>query len=493
MVTRPCLCGIDVGTQGVRVALVALDGRELGHGARRLPASRREAGIHEQSPDDWWEGLVGALREATASDVEAEVVAVALDATSGTVVLEAPDGAPRGPALMYDDARAVVPAERAERVGRELWTELGYRMQPTWGLPKAMWLMENAAPGTGDRIVHQSDHLVRRLTGRRVATDTSHALKTGADLRTASWPSAVLAELGLPVSRLPELVSPGTVIGRVDGDVARLTGLPAGVSVRAGMTDGCAAQIAAGSMRAGSWSSALGTTLVVKGSTAELVRDPQGAVYCHRHPDGGWLPGGASSTGAGAFRELLQPTADLDDLTRRASSRPLVGGVSYPLAGRGERFPFVAPQAHGFLTEQAVDDVDRFATTCLGIAYVERLAYDVLATLGADVSGPVALTGGATRNDWWNQLRTDVLGRRTTRPASPEAATGMAILAAAEPGHLAETADGMVAVVERLEPDIERGRDLDAGYRRLLEALADRGWLAPDLADAVLAPPAVTT
>jgi hypothetical protein len=40
---------------------------------------------------------------------------------------------------------------------------------------------------------------------------------------------------------------------------------------------------------------------------------PRGVLYCHRGPDGTWLPGGTSSSGAGAL--TLLPGADLDALT----------------------------------------------------------------------------------------------------------------------------------------------------------------------------------
>lgn len=487
MAERRCFCGIDVGTQGVRAALIDDEGREVGAGSSALSSSRRSGPLHEQQPDEWWGCLVSAVRRAFASAAApVSIAAVALDATSGTVVLEGADGSVRGPALMYDDARATQQAERAERVGGALWSALGYRMQPTWALPKALWLLEHADLQAGDRIVHQSDYLVRRLAGHSVATDTSHALKMGADLRDGTWPSEVFAELGMPLERLPGLVSPTTPLGQVGRTAAAQTGLPAGVTVRAGMTDGCASQIAAGALATGSWSSALGTTLVVKGATEELIRDAQGAVYCHRHPDGGWLPGGASSTGAGVLRAMLPTGADLDMLTAQARDRVPFPGVTYPLAGHGERFPFIAPQAHGFVAEQVTDDADRFAALCQGVSYVERLAYDVLAVLGADVSGPTSLTGGGARNMWWNQLRTDVLGRPTVRPVSAEPATGMAILAAAEPGSLSATAERMVVVAERLEPDAERGRMLRSGYVLLVEELAHRTWLDADLAEAVL-------
>ena len=133
--------------------------------------------------------------------------------------------------------------------------------------------------------------------------------------------------------------------------------------VHAGMTDGCAAQIASGALAPGSWSSALGTTLVLKGATEDLLRDPNGAVYCHRSPDGGWLPGGASSTGAGVLRSG-SPRADLPRRSprpRRSSGRP--DDITYPLAGAGERFPFVAGDAHGFTTDRSDEPAALFSSS----------------------------------------------------------------------------------------------------------------------------------
>ena len=130
MSERLGFCGIDVGTQGVRAMIVATDGALLGQGSSPLTSHRDGAGRHEQSPDSWWTALVGAVRAAVAGlPDDVHVTALALDATSGTVLVEDAGGAPVGPALMYDDARAGDQAQRAQSVGAAGWAELGIRMQ----------------------------------------------------------------------------------------------------------------------------------------------------------------------------------------------------------------------------------------------------------------------------------------------------------------------------------------------------------------------------
>ncbi len=481
-------CGIDVGTQGVRVALVDLTGTERGAGTAPITGSHRSAGRHEQHPDQWWEATLSALRTALDGAGEPlDVVALALDATSGTVLVEAGDGRARGNALMYDDARAGAQARRAQEAGHELWSALGYRMQASWALPKALWLVENGGLEPGERIVHQSDHLLGRLAGTRVATDTSNALKTGADLRDATWPQDLFTDLGLDPRLLPDLVVPGTPIGSVGAAAAGLTGLRQGTPIVAGMTDGCAAQIAAGALRPGHWSSALGTTLVIKGASTRLLHDPSGAVYSHRHPDGGWMPGGASSSGAGVLSQTFG-AGSLQELTLAAAHSVPTSAFTYPLSGAGERFPFVAPEAHAFTIGAVEGPAAQFAALCHGLAYLEKLAYDALCQLGADTSGPVTLTGGASRNRWLNQLRANALGRRCLLPASAEAATGMAVLAASTiDGSVTEAADRMTVIRESVEPDLEAGQELWTGYERFVGELAERGWLDQEVAQRVLA------
>lgn len=470
--------GIDLGTQGVRAVLVDDAGTVLGRGEAELRGGIRSGARHEQDPSEWWTALGTATRAALAGSGDRPLGGLAIDGTSGTVLVQDATGLPRSPALMYDDGRATADIGVVQEAGAALWADLGYRMQRSWALPKTRWLVRHGALGRGDRIAHQADHVATRLAGHPVAADTGNALKTGYDLLRLRWPTEILDAVGVPADVLPEVVLPGTEVGQVGARAAAETGIPAGTPIKAGTTDGCAAQIAARALVPGSWSSALGTTLVVKGSTARLLHDPGGAVYSHRNPDGGWLPGGASSTGAGVIARDFAGT-DLAALTREAATYEPAPGVCYPLAGRGERFPFVAPQAAGFADGVGTEPAARFAAVLQGIALVERLAYDVLRALGADAGGAVTFSGGATRNPYWTQLRADVLGRQVLLPESVEAAVGMAVLAAAPRGALGDTAERMVRIAGVVDPDPIRGARFDDAYDRLRGALAERGWLEP--------------
>jgi D-ribulokinase len=483
----PLWVGVDVGTQSLRVAVVDEAGALAGHGARPLASHRAPGRIHEQDPAAWWRALGEASRTALAGIAPERIQGVALCSTSGTVLLTDHQGAALGPALMYDDARAAAEERRAAEAGGPLWASLGYPMQRSWALPKALWLLGRADAATrraaergGIRLAHSADYLAGRLAGAPVATDFSHALKTGYDLTAHRWPTEVLDQLGMPLSMLPDVVRPGTALGGVSGEAAVHTGLPPGTPVRAGMTDGCAAQIAAGALAPGEWNSVLGTTLVLKGVTATRLGDPGGAVYSHRHPDGGWLPGGASNVGAGSIPEEFR--ADPTRLDAAAGAFAPSGAVAYPLATRGERFPFVRPDAEGFLLGVPRSPADRYAAILQGVAYVERLCYAYLETLGARVDGRTMVTGGGSRSRYWTQLRADVLDRPLHRPAQAEPAFGMAVLAAAGNGSLSVTARRMVRLVEAVEPRPGAAARFAEPFALFAEELVRRGYIDATLA-----------
>ncbi|MFD5894099.1 FGGY-family carbohydrate kinase [Streptomyces sp. NPDC060366] len=465
--------GIDLGTQSVRAVLVGDDGTVLGSGAAPL-GGRRDGVRHEQSPDDWWEAARTAIGEALKSAPDGgspPVRALAVCGTSGTVLLTDRAGRPLTPGLMYDDGRATAEAALA-------------RVQPTWALPKAMWLLKEQPSTAGVHLTHQPDFIVSRLVGRRTATDSSHALKTGYDLATDTWPHEKLRALGLDPGLFPEVVRPGARLGEVGADGESATGIPAGTPVIAGMTDGCAAQIASGSLGVGSWNSVLGTTLVLKGVTAAPVHDSTGVVYNHRAPDGGWLPGGASGVGAGALGRAF-PGADPARLDQLAASHEPSSALAYPLVSRGERFPFLAPDATPLLLGEPRSDADHWAALLQGVGLTERLCLDYLDHLGAPQDGRLTFTGGASRSAYWNQLRTDILGRGVHIPRHSEPALGMAVLAAYGAGAaptLADAAERMVGLSHVLRPDPARTARFLQPYLTMVDELERRGWLPAPVA-----------
>ena len=475
----PLFLGIDLGTSGVRVLAATGSGEVVARASVGLSAAGgQQAGRHEQAPEAWWTALCTATQRMMQGLAADALQALAVDGTSGTLICVDAAGTPLRPALMYNDGRAVEEAETINAVAGSFCEKLGYRFSASYALAKVLWILhhEPAVFEQTTRFLHQADLVAGRLAGRFDVSDYSNALKMGYDLLEATWPAWPARWAGV-IERLPEVVPPGTVIGAVTRRAAQATGFPTGLPIIAGATDGVASCIASGARKPGDYNTTLGTTLVFKSISKALRTDPKGRIYSHKLPGGVWLPGGASNTGA-AWISAWFADADPAALDRQAAGHLPTPDLAYPLAGRGERFPFLHAAAEGFVTP-AADGPARYAACLQGTAFVERLGYDVLDAITGHRQGAVYSTGGGSRSDVWMQCRADVCGRLFHRPACPEAALGAAILAASGTalGPLDAAMQSMTRVARTFAPQPDRTVAYDAAYHRFLDALRARGYV----------------
>ena len=126
-----------------------------------------------------------------------------------------------------------------------------------------------------------------------------------------------------------------------------------------------------------------------------------------------------------------------------------------------------------------MDRATRYAAYLEGVAYVERLAYDTLASLGAAVGDVIRVAGGGARSDVWLQIRADVLGKALWLPVETGAAMGAAILAASRTRYdgLIEAARDMVRVERIVEPRLDRMAQYAERYQQFRALCAERGYI----------------
>src|SRR5262249_27550731 len=141
---------------------------------------------------------------------------IAVDGTSGTLLLIDADGQPRSLGLMYNDARA---AAEAARIAAVAPAESGAHGRSS-ELAKLLHLLGEGAASDVRHAVHQADWIAGRLAARHGISDENNALKLGYDPVTRTWP-AWLDELGVPRTLLPKVLVPGTSFAAIDPVVAR--------------------------------------------------------------------------------------------------------------------------------------------------------------------------------------------------------------------------------------------------------------------------------
>ena len=397
--------GIDLGTSGVRGSAIDRHGNELASASIGLP--------QVQQPDDWQQAAFNVIGQLCDQVDPGLIEAIAVDGTSGTVLLCDEHGTPCSAALMYNDQSCTHQAEIIARCAPEDSAAHG----ASSSLAKALYLLQQT-PGAR-HVCHQADWISGLLCGRFDISDENNCLKLGYDPLQRTWPSW-LAALGIDIAKLPQVYVPGTVVAPLERTLAQQLGLPADCRLVAGTTDSIAAFIATGD-------TSLGSTLVLKLVSDRPVYSSRAGVYSHRLGDT-WLAGGASNSGGKVLLKYFDQ-ARINQMTEELEAESPTGLDYYPLVEPGERFPRSDPQLQPVLAPRPDNDVQFFQAMLEGMAAIENEGYRALTDLGAPSVKRVFTAGGGSCNPAWRKIRERTLGVPVTTAVHSEASYGSALLA----------------------------------------------------------------
>jgi sugar (pentulose or hexulose) kinase len=352
------------------------------------------------------------------------VAALALDGTSGTVLLCRPDGSLLGGDLGQALPYSLACPEQAQAMA-ELALE-GPAASASSSVARALRLLE-AARRAGEPgplwLRHQADWLMGWLLGDWRWGEEGNNLRLGWDLQRRRWVGRLEDQAWSQA--LPQIRHSGESLGPLAPAAAAALGLPEGTLVVAGSTDANAAVLAA-APEEGDGVTVLGTTLVLKQFVEAPIQGP--GVSCHR-VGGRWLVGGASNGGAGVLLRFFSPD-QLEELSRQIDPARPTGLQLRPIPARGERFPWDDPELEPVLAPRPVSDALYLQALLEGLTELERAGWERLQELGAPPVRRVISVGGGARNPQWRALRQRVLQRPVLGRPLRTASYGMARLAA---------------------------------------------------------------
>ncbi|MBK8978532.1 MAG: xylulokinase [Planctomycetes bacterium] len=419
----PTYLGIDVGTQGLKAALLEPGAGVVARAAVPLEcATGLPPGHSEQHPDDW----LAALRKAAASlraeapEAWQRTAGLAVSGQQhGLVALDAEDRVVR-PALLWNDVRAAAEcAALLDEVGgpAALFARLGLGgLPPGFTAGKVRWLRDHEPESWSRtaRVLLPHDYVNLWLTGR-FATEAGDASGTAwLDVRRRSY-DLDFAELIAPglADCLPELVAADAPLGALRAAAATELGLPTGLPVAPGGGDNMLTAFGAGALREGVAVVSLGTSGTVFCRADAPVCDPAGELAPFCDSAGGWLPLGCTQNatvateaarrlgglGLAAFERALQQTS------------PGADGVLCLPFHTGERSPDLPAATAAFLgltpTNQTVENLARASAE--GATYALGRLLDRLRELGPPLR-ELRVTGGGSHSPAWCRIVADVAG-----------------------------------------------------------------------------------
>ena len=415
----PLFVGLDIGTSGCRAIAIDSDGEVRGQTEAPLPPPFRNNALAEQDPNEWWPVVCDVLKALTEQIPENRIQSIAIDGTSGTLLLADGTGEPLGPALMYNDSRSINEAAKIAAIAPRESAAHG----PTSALAKLLHLLPSPQ---AHYALHQADWIAGKLRGQFGISDENNCLKLGYDAVNKIWPKW-LHQLDIDMSLLPKVVAPGTMIGTVSNNIATELGLSAETQIITGTTDSTAAFIATGASQVGEAVTSLGSTLVMKIVADKPIFSPEHGVYSQPLGDL-WLVGGGSNSGGAVLLSYFSK-AQLQEMTPKLKPEQATGLDYYPLINPGERFPVCDPSLQPRLSPAPEDDVIFFQAMLEGMAKIEHRGYQLLAELGAPYPVNIYSAGGGAQNPGWTAIRQNLIGVPFIEAKQQQAAYGSALLA----------------------------------------------------------------
>jgi sugar (pentulose or hexulose) kinase len=476
------LLGLDFGTGGAKVCALAVGGEVRHQAYEEYPQFHDRPGYSEHDPAHYWQAA-RRLIAGTVAEVGGNFVAIAISCALPSLVMVDARGEPIGRAINLMDRRAWREAgEVIERIGADRLQELtGNRVEDHPAMVNLLWLArhEPAAFARASAGLTIDGFVAMQLTGRATLNRSAAAFYGVAyDIRRCRFDESVLAELGIPVQKLPELVDCDEVIGTVSAQVAADLGVSPGCAVVGGQVDCNAAWIGGGAVAPGDFQLNLGTCGVigVVHDQPQFLSTPAGRQVVNipytTDPRRVYSAVAVTMTGGQALRYLrdligaaerdaaaAQNVSPYDMLTRLAAEVPpgSEGLLALPYL-MGERVPLWDSTARAAYVGLSLHHQRAHLIRAMleGVAYALRWALDVLREGELTIREPLVLNEGGARSVLWRRILTDVLEVSTTRVVGGGgAALGDAILAGvaveALPGFAA--AKDFCATGEILEPD----------------------------------------
>lgn len=430
--------GIDVGTSGLKAALIEEGGRLVTATEDLYAVSTPAPGQVEADPREWVAAATAAVGRMAGPLARANVAAIGVAGQMHGAILCDESGQPVAPAILWPDRRAEATLESWRNLPDSRLAALANPLVPGMTGPILAWLADQR-PDVVDRaavVLHAKDVVRHALTSHpaesRPPTDRSDASATLLwDVPRDRWDEDVARAVGVPVRLLPAALPSYQDVGRTDWLSRIIPGGSGDVAVAAGAGDTPAAGLAVGSTGI---HISLGTgaqVIVRRPSAANPGADPSTHLYADAGD--GWYAMAALQNGGLALDQAARLLGMNWDELIAAAARGRARAVSFLPFFTGERGGVASPSSLGGWLgvgiETTRDDLSRAAVE--GVLFSIRRGLELLGTQASPGSSELTLSGGGWRSPLLVQLAADVLGRPVRRIAVRSAsAVGAAMLAA---------------------------------------------------------------
>ena len=425
---------IDQGTTSTRAILFGHDGLPMGSDQIEHEQIFPQAGWVEHDAMEIWENtrevMGGALGRANIGVSDIAAIGITQQRET-TVVWDKTTGLPVYNAIVWQDTRT---QEICDSLGDvdQYRSRTGLPIATYFAAPKVRWILENVDGArdraeAGDLLMGTIDtwliwNLTGGVNGGVHITDPTNASRTLLmDLKTLTWDETICAEIGIPMSMLPQIKSSSEVYGVV----AAPPGLQ-GVPIAGILGDQQAATFGQACLSPGEAKNTYGTgNFVLLNTGNDLVLSENGLLttVCYKigeEPTVYALEGSIAVTGSLIqwLRDNIQLIGSAPEIETLAKTVDDNGDCYFVPAFSGLFAPYWRGDARG-----AIVGLTRFINRGhIARAALEAAAFqsrEVIEAMEADSGVPLVtlkVDGGMVLNDTLMQFQSDILGVPVIRP-----------------------------------------------------------------------------
>ena len=462
--------GIDVGTSGVKAAIVASSGEVIAQANAPLSVSRPAPLWSEQDADDWWTATEAAVLTLDPA-LRAGVLGIGLAGQMHGATLLGANDRPLRPAILWNDGRSFAECAELERIEPRTRAITGNIAMPGFTAPKLAWVRKHE-PDIFKQVCSvllPKDYVRLCMTGDKTSDMADSAGTLWLDVAQRRWSETMLAASGLSESQMPKLHEGTQATGVLRADVAERWGMGR-VPVAAGGGDNAAGAVGVGVVDDGDALLSLGTSGVIFVATRTFRPNPARAVhaFCHALP-GMWHQMSVHLSAASCIDWAARLAGcDVPGFFALAEQAgPCAGGELFLPYLSGERTPHNDPHVRGaFLGLGNETDPGRLASAVLeGVAFAHADGLDALREAGTEISA-LSVIGGGARSAYWGRIIAASLGVPLVYLEGGEVGPA---LGAARLAQIAVTGDSIAAVCTR--PPVSRVAEPESD---LVDALAPK-------------------
>ena len=266
--SSPLFMGIDVGTEAGRVGIFNSQGDLLAMAAAPYETAHPRPGWAEQNPFDWWQAICKCSREVTEKiKGQGNVCAVAVCATSATVLAVDQFGLPLENAIIWMDSRAGKECSDINATRHEILKFSGGEVSVEWMVPKRLWLKRNRKDiySQASMIVEALDWINFKLSGVWAISKCNAGCKWNYVDTQGGWNSDFFQQIGLAdfSEKWPEKVlAMGEVVGHLTRDACQELGLSEAPLLVQGSIDAHTGMLGLGVVHTGDLAVIMGTSFV---------------------------------------------------------------------------------------------------------------------------------------------------------------------------------------------------------------------------------------